>query len=357
MRKGPAEGGCRGGKSDCGEALFIVPVRYCPVCRPENNQPAQRPRITRLAPSPTGALHLGNARTFLVNWAMARQLGWRIVLRIEDLDTPRTRPGADQQAMQDLQWLGLDWDDGPVYQAHDLMPYKTAMRRLDEAGLVYPCRCSRREIEAAASAPQEGEHELRYPGTCRPRGGGRGHAFSPTPAAWRVIVADEEVAFHDELRGLYRINVQQQVGDFVVATKAGLPSYQLAVVVDDARQGVTDVVRGDDLLDSTARQILLSRFLQLGFGLRWWHLPLVRGHDGRRLAKRHGDTRVSMYRQLGVDPRRVIGLLAAWSGVCETPSPMTAEEFAHRFAIERLPRRDIIFTSEDDAWLREPARN
>ncbi len=227
---------------------------------------------------------------------------------------------------------------------------------MDDAGLVYPCRCTRRDILAAASAPQEGEHELRYPGTCRPKGGGRGHAFSPTAAAWRVIVPDGPTAFHDGACGEYRVDVQGQVGDFVVRTKEGLPSYQLAVVVDDARQGVTDVVRGDDLMDSTARQILLYRFLQLGPGPRWWHLPMVRGTDGRRLAKRHGDTRVAMYRELDVDPRRLIGLLAAWSGVCETPSPMTADEFAQRFAIEGLPRRDIIFTSEDDAWLRDPAR-
>jgi glutamyl-tRNA synthetase len=317
-------------------------------------------RVTRLAPSPTGALHLGNARTFLVNWAMARQRGWRVVLRIEDLDTPRVKAGADRQAIGDLRWLGLDWDEGPVYQACDPSPYHTALKRLDDAGLIYPCCCSRREIAAAASAPQEGEHELRYPGTCRPMGGGRGHASAPAAAAWRVIVPDGPVAFHDEARGEYRVDVQAQVGDFVVRTKEGLPSYQLAVVVDDARQGVTDVVRGDDLLDSTGRQILLHRMLGLddpnGAGPRWWHLPLVRGSDGRRLAKRHGDTRVAMYRELGVDPRRLVGLLAAWSGVCDTPAPMSADAFAGHFAIERLPRRDIIFRPEDDAWLRDVTR-
>lgn len=329
--------------------------------------------VTRLAPSPTGTLHLGNARTFMINWAMARQRGWRVLLRIEDLNTPRTKPDADQQAIEDLRWLGMDWDDGPVYQTSDLGPYRAAIQRLGEAGLVYPCRCTRKEIEAA-SAPHEDEHELRYPGTCRdatPRESVAGRRWdtwigvtddSTGPAALRLVVPDEDIAFHDERHGPQATHVQRQVGDFVLVTKAGLPSYQLAVVVDDLRQGVTDVVRSDDLLPSTARQVLLYRLLRdkpgppgQGTPPRWWHLPLVRGADGRRLAKRHGDSRLAGYREAGVAPERVIGLLGSWCGIesaCHPKRPMSAAEFLERFTMERLPKDDITFQPEDDAWLR-----
>jgi len=313
-------------------------------------------RISRLAPSPTGALHLGNARTFLINWALARRHGWDLVLRIEDLDTPRTKRGADRQAIEDLQWLGLDWDGAPLYQHADLSAYRDAMRRLHAAHLIYPCTCTRKQIEAALSAPHADEHELRYPGTCRPR---EGEAVVPAPEladretdhAWRVRVPDVSVDFQDELLGTQSINVQRQVGDFIVAAKAGLPAYQLAVVVDDARQGVTDVVRGDDLLSASARQILLYRMLNLGEPPRHWHVPLVLGRDGRRLAKRHGDTRLAHYRESGVPVERVIGLLARWCGVSAAREPMTAGAFAESFDIRRLPRATVTFTEDDERWL------
>lgn len=311
-----------------------------------------------MAPSPTGALHLGNARTFLINWAMARQQGWRILLRVEDLDGPRIKPEAAQQAVDILRWLGVDWDEGPVYQSHDLEPYFQAMESLRSRGLIYPCRCSRREIELAQSAPHEDEHELRYPGTCRGDGGASRAAWSMTKIeargagpAWRVRIPDEPVAFCDAVHGEQVFNVQQQVGDFVVATRNGLPAYQLAVVVDDARQGVTDVVRGDDLLASTARQIWLYRILGLGEPPRYTHLPLVLGPDGRRLAKRHGDTRLTAYQARGVPAKRIVGLIAYWSGVQPRREPMSAEAFAQAFALDRLPRRPITFTPEDEAWL------
>lgn len=327
--------------------------------------PRQMPqtRWTRLAPSPTGALHLGNARTFLVNWAMARSSGWQVLLRVDDLDTPRTKPGADRQAVEDLAWLGLDWDAGPVYQMADLEPYREALLHLEKHGRVYPCRCTRRDIEEAQSAPHADSHELRYPGTCRPAdgfaqrqgetdapratlGGSRDHPF-----AWRLIVPQEDVTFDDGVHGPQRMNVQHEVGDFIVATKAGLPAYQLASVVDDARQGITDVVRGDDLLGSAARQVLLYRLLGLGDPPRYWHLPLVVGPDGRRLAKRHGDTRVAAYREAGVPAERLIGLLGFWSGVSDRRRPMTAGEFREAFDIARLPRQAVTCNPEDHDWL------
>ena len=309
-------------------------------------------RVTRLAPSPTGALHLGNARTFLINWAMARQAGWRVVMRIEDLDTPRTKPDSDRMALDDLRWLGLDWDGEPTYQLNRLSDYQVHLRSLAERGLIYPCRCTRKEIENAQSAPQADEHELRYPGTCRPRKEEPAR-YEPDheDVAWRLRVPDEPIAFTDELLGEQSFNVQQHVGDFVVATKKGLPAYQLAVVIDDALAGVTDIVRGDDLLRSTPRQLLIYRLLGLGPEPRYDHVPLVLGPDGRRLAKRHGDTRIGLYRELGVDPRRLIGLFAEWCGLGKR-NPMTAAEFAERFDLYGLPLTDVVFTPDDDAWLR-----
>lgn len=279
---------------------------------------------------------------------MARRLTWRLILRIEDLDGPRVKPGADAQAIDDLRWLGLDWDGQVSYQRADLRPYAAALQSLRERGLVYPCDCSRRQIEQAHSAPHGDVHETRYRGTCRHRPAG---AMSGDTLAWRVMIPDEAVEFHDEVHGRQSVNVQRQTGDFIVATKQGLPAYQLAVVVDDARQGVTDVVRGDDLLSSAARQLWLYRLLDLRPLPRYWHLPLVIGHDGRRLAKRHGDTRVAWYRGHGVKPERIIGLTAFWSGASAERQPMDAGEFLRRFDIARLPRRAVTFLPEDHAWL------
>ncbi|MCX5661162.1 MAG: tRNA glutamyl-Q(34) synthetase GluQRS [Planctomycetota bacterium] len=311
------------------------------------------PAVTRLAPSPTGALHLGNARTFLWNWALARSRGWRIVLRIDDLDGPRIKAGADAGAIDDLRWLGLDWDDGPYYQRAELSPYTAALDSLRARGLAYPCVCTRKEIEQAQSAPHAEDHEVRYPGTCRHRAisAQASSAQTSEPAAWRLIVPDDPVVFDDMIQGRQVVNVQAQVGDFVIATKAGLPAYQLAAVVDDARQGVTDVVRGDDLIGSTGRQIWLYRLLGLGSPPRHWHLPLVLGPDGRRLAKRHGDTRLAWYRDQCVAAERVVGLLAFWAGLSAERTPCPARDFAQAFDPARLPPGPIVFTPEDHAWL------
>lgn len=319
-------------------------------------RPSTTPRLsqtptTRLAPSPTGALHLGNARTFLLNWALARTRGWRIILRVEDLDTPRVKAGAIEETVAILRWLGIDWDEGPVVQSEDIGPHREAMRRLAEAGLAYPCRLTRREIEAAASAPHAGEHELRFPPELRPLL--RARRFEREETNWRLAVPDREISFCDGFLGLQRLNPSRTVGDFVVWTRRGQPSYQLAVVVDDARQGVTQVVRGADLLDSAARQMLLYEALGLGPPPAYTHLPLVVGLDGRRLAKRHGDTRLSAYREAGVSPERIIGLLGWWCGIGgETPEPMDAESFRARLDLCTMPGGDVVFRQEDDRWLR-----
>jgi glutamyl-tRNA synthetase len=308
---------------------------------------------TRLAPSPTGALHLGNARTFLVNWALARQRDWEIVLRIEDLDGPRMKADAAAEAIDVLGWLGLDWDEGPHYQRRDLSPYRAALERLAGQGDIYPCRCTRREIEAASlSAPHGDEHELRYPGTCRPA--------EPTPlppaalddpgAAWRLRVPTGVTEFTDAFIGRHEHDMQATSSDFLVATKDGLPSYQLAVVVDDARQRIDHIVRGDDLLASTHRQRLLQQRLGLDTAIEYLHLPLIIGPDGRRLAKRHGDSRISHYREQGVSAERIVGLLAEWCGL-GAGRELSADDFVAEFDLASLPRQQIVFTPTADAWL------
>ena len=304
---------------------------------------------TRLAPSPTGALHLGNARTFLVNWALARQRGWRVVLRVEDLDTPRVKPGAIDSTIDTLRWLGLDWDEGPFTQSDDTARYADAMRSLASRRLVYPCTLTRAQIEQAASAPHEGEHETPYPASLRPAD--RPDTFSDTGSNWRLLVEPGEVAFHDAFAGAQSFDPAREVGDFVVWTKRASPAYQLAVVVDDAAQGVTQVVRAGDLLPSTARQILVARALGLAPGPAYTHLPLVRGPDGRRLAKRHGDTRLDHYRRNAVPRDRVLGLLARWCGLTDAPEPIDPEAFVAAFSLDTMPPADVTFTPEDDAWL------
>jgi glutamyl-tRNA synthetase len=307
-------------------------------------------RVSRLAPSPTGALHLGNARTFLINWAIARTRGWRLLMRIEDLDGPRVKPETIQQTLDILAWLGIDWDGEVILQSDDLDPYRGAMRTLAANGVVYACSLTRKEIEQAASAPHAGEHELRFPPELRPAA----HItrrFDAEHTNYRLVVEPGSMAIDDALLGLQRSTPHDEVGDFVVWTKRGAPSYQLAVVVDDARAGVTDVVRGDDLLPSAARQELLYRHLNLD-PPRWWHLPLVLGPDGRRLAKRHGDTRISTYRDDGVPPERIVGLLAWWSGVTPRREPLSIADFRERLDLATLPLTSITFTEDDDAWLR-----
>lgn len=314
---------------------------------------------TRLAPSPTGALHLGNARTFLVNWLLARQLGWKILLRIEDLDGPRIKPGADRQAIEDLRWLGIDWDEGPIYQSPRQAEYAHAIDRLLAAGVAYPCVCSRKEVEQAASAPHAEDGAAVYPGTCRGKFPSIQSARESTgrEPAIRFRVPDETVHWLDLLRGPQQCDVAKALGDFVIAKADGTAAYQLAVVLDDAAMGVTDIVRGDDLIDSTPRQILLYRALGLADNIPTYrHLPLVIGPDGRRLAKRHGDTRLSHYRDLGAPAARVLALLARWCGIANVSDTITLAELLDAFDLGAMPIDPTIFASTDDAWLRHPSK-
>lgn len=297
--------------------------------------------VGRLAPSPTGALHLGNARTFLLAWLSARAQQGRVVLRVEDIDGPRVKPESTQAAIEDLRWLGLDWDGEVVVQSQRLSLYARAAERLVAQGLAYPCTCTRKEVEEAASAPHEGPGNDGpvYPGTCRGRFASLAEAKATTgrEAALRVRVDVAAVPFDDRFVGAQAGRV---VGDFVVQKRDCGPAYQLAVVVDDAENGVTEVVRADDLLPSTPRQLLLYRALGLE-PPSFAHLPLVVGDDGLRLAKRHGDTSLRHLRQRGASAGAVVGFLARISGLRTTAAATTPRELLADFDLARVPREPV----------------
>jgi len=289
----------------------------------------------RVAPSPTGLLHLGHARTFWTAARRAAEHGGDLIFRNEDLDSQRCRPEFVQAMFEDLRWLGVTWSEGPdcggevgpYAQSERREFYFSAWKKLRERGLIYPCSCSRKDVALAAGAPNEGEDEAVYPGSCRPsvseaarlrlRGTAEAAVASctradegsaPTLAVnWRFLVPDgEEISFTDLHLGPQRFVAGRDFGDFIVWRRDGVPAYQLAVVVDDAAMGITEVVRGADLLRSTARQILLLRVL--GFAVPdYYHCDLVRDEAGVRLAKRHDALSVRRLRELGWTPKRVRG--------------------------------------------------
>lgn len=306
--------------------------------------PPSPPLCGRLAPSPTGAQHVGNARTYLVAWLSARSRGGGVRLRIEDIDSPRVKAGAAEQAVEDLRWLGLDWDGEPVVQTTRLPHYEAAVEELKRRELVYPCTCTRADVAEAASAPHAAHEGPVYPGTCAGRTAADAAGLAGTPFAWRFRVADSP-GFDDLYAGEQQADLRQLGGDFVAWKSAGTPAYQLAVVVDDAEMGITEVVRGDDLIPSTPRQLLLYRALGLA-APAFAHVPLVVGEDGRRLAKRHGDTRLSALRDAGVRPEAVVGLLAWSCGWLERPEPVAARELLPRFRLAAIPPRPFVLTSE-----------
>ncbi|MDZ4686988.1 MAG: tRNA glutamyl-Q(34) synthetase GluQRS [Planctomycetaceae bacterium] len=301
-------------------------------------------RCARLAPSPTGAQHVGNARTFLLAWFSARSQGAQVILRIEDIDSPRVKPWAMAQAADDLRWLGLDWDAGPVVQTTRLDVYRALLDDLKRRELVYPCICTRSDVDAAASAPHVGQEGPLYPGTCRHLTVGDAAALGERPYAWRFRVDETAgvMMYHDLVAGPQRCNVATELGDFVVGKSDGSPAYQLAVVADDHAMGMTEVIRGDDLIPSTFRQMLLYAAMDWS-PPSFAHVPLVIGPDGRRLAKRHGDTRLSVLRDAGVPPERLIGLLAWSCGLQGTTAPIMARDLLTTFDWQSLPRSPFVF--------------
>jgi glutamyl-tRNA synthetase len=299
------------------------------------------PPVGRLAPSPTGAQHVGNARTYLIAWLAARSRGGRVVLRIEDIDSPRVKAGAAEQACADLRWLGLDWDLGPAMQTERLPLYESAFMLLQDQELVYPCTCSRKDVEQAASAPHLEHEGPAYPGTCSYRRVSDAATLAERPNSWRFRVGETSPAFVDGFRGLTSVDLTAIGGDFVVWKSDGTPAYQLAVVVDDADLGITEVVRGDDLIPSTPRQLLLYKALNLS-PPQFTHVPLVLGPDGRRLAKRHGDTRLAALRAAGVRAEALLGLLAWSCGWLPRPEPIAACQLLPLFRLGTIPRHPFV---------------
>lgn len=307
------------------------------------NSPTPLPPRARLAPSPTGAQHVGNARSYLIAWLSARSQVAEILLRIEDIDSPRIKPGSTELILEDLRWMGLEFTGEPIVQTRRLPLYESALQRLRELELVYPCTCTRGDIEQAASAPHVEHEGPRYPGTCSHRRSRDADSLD-RPFAWRFRVT-ESPAFTDRFLGRVSIDIRELGGDFVVWKSAGTPAYQLAVVVDDAEMGVTEVIRGDDLVPSTPRQLLLYRAMDLEPPV-FAHVPLVIGTDGRRLAKRHGDTRLASLRKAGVKAEALIGLLAWSCGWIEEPRRISATELIPLFRLDTIPRKPFVLTSE-----------
>jgi glutamyl-tRNA synthetase len=262
----------------------------------------------RIAPTQTGDMHVGHARTFVTAYRRAIEAGGEVVLRIEDLDPLRCRAEWTARAIEDLAWLGVRWSEGPHYQSRRRDVFLTAWRTLRDAGLVYPSTVSRREVRDAAHAPHEddGEREPIFPPALRPPPGTGRDAESPAGTVWRFRVPDgETVCFTDARRGPQAFTAGVDFGDFVVWRKDDVPAYELAVVADDIAMGITEVVRGEDLLLSTARQLLVYRALG-ATPPAWCHLPLVRDAEGRRLAKRHRALSIRELRGRGLTPDEVL---------------------------------------------------
>lgn len=296
----------------------------------------------RYAPSPSGRMHLGNLMCCLLAWLSAKSKGGQVLLRIEDLDTVRC-PRVYADAIQDdLAWLGLA-ADGPtptVYQSERSGIYQQYYDILLKKGLIYPCFCSRSQLHAA-SAPHRSDGQVVYAGTCRGLSDAEIARRSLTRApAFRVQVPDEEIAFTDGHLGRYAENLARDCGDFYLRRADGVFAYQLAVVVDDALMGVTEVVRGSDLLSSTPRQLWLYRELGLT-APQFYHLPLLLAPDGRRLSKRDGDQSLENLRAR-YTPQEIIGKLAYVCGLQDTPAPASPQELVPGFSWDKVPKQDIL---------------
>lgn len=293
----------------------------------------------RFAPSPTGRMHLGNVFSALLSWLSARAQGGTWLLRIEDIDPQRSRHEYADMLMDDLQWLGLEWDGKPCWQSQRGDIYARYLQQLTDAGLIYPCYCTRADI-LATQAPHESDGRVVYKGTCRnlPPGTHTG------PAALRMKVPDEGrgiVTFTDGHYGTHTVDLTTQCGDFIVRRKDGAWAYQLAVVVDDALMGINEVVRGRDLLLSSPQQIYLAK--QLGFTPpRFTHLPLLCNTAGQRLSKRDKSLDMGCLRQR-FTPNQIIGLLAHAAGLQPTPDAVSVQSLVKTFSWNKVVTADITF--------------
>ena len=298
-------------------------------------------QIGRFAPSPSGRMHLGNVFSAMLAWLSIRSCGGRLVLRIEDLDPDRCRPAYADTLKRDLEWLGLTWDTEQTPQSRRSEAYREMFSRLEEQGLIYPCYCSRTELHAA-SAPHASDGTVLYAGTCRNLTPEERAARTKAPC-WRVRVPDEDVSFTDGVQGEYTQNLARGCGDFILRRADGVYAYQLAVVTDDAEAGVTQVVRGNDLLSSTPRQIWLQR--QLGFPKPdYYHVPLLVAPDGRRLSKRERDLDMGALRERYV-PETLLGLLAHACGLLSHSEAVRADELAKEFSWRMVRKENIVIAN------------
>ena len=302
--------------------------------------------VGRFAPTPSGKMHLGNVLCCLIAWLSARSQGGKVLLRVEDLDPERSGADYERQIEEDLRWLGLDWDEGGLEAAGGRYcqsgrsgVYEQYFDILSEKGLIYPCFCSRAELHAA-DAPHLSDGRYFYPGTCR--------NLTPEEAAekakkrkpaWRVKVPDETVRFTDLHYGPYAENLAAECGDFVVRRADGVFAYQLATAVDDGLMGVTEVVRGRDLIGSTARQLWLQRTLGLPSPV-YGHIPLLTDWDGRRLSKRDGDLDLARLREKW-RPEEILGMLAEAAGILPAYRPVSARELVPLFSWGKVKKGDV----------------
>ena len=308
----------------------------------------RREVVGRFAPTPSGGMHLGNLFCSLLAWLSAKKHGGRVVLRIEDLDAERSKLEYTRQLEKDLRTLGLFWDEGsltegapgPYCQSQRAPFYEEQLEKLKDLGLVYRCFCSRAQLHAA-NAPHASDGEPIYPGTCARLSPEEADALSSTrPPALRLRVPDQDIPFTDLHYGPQRQNLSKACGDFILRRSDGVFAYQLAVVADDGAMGVTQVVRGRDLLSSTARQLYLYRLL--GFPApQFAHAPMLLACDGRRLSKRDGDVSLPALLQAGFTPEDITGRLAFCAGLLERPRALSPRALLPYFSWEKVPKEDV----------------
>ena len=292
----------------------------------------------RFAPSPSGRMHLGNLWSSLLAWLAARSAGGRVVLRLEDLDPDRCTQAWCDQVMRDYEWLGLTWDNEPVYQSRRTELYHEAFAQLEGRGLLYPCYCTRAE-RLAASAPHRSDGAAVYDGRCRRLSPQERDQLARTRRpAWRAAVPQEAISFDDRIQGPFAQNLARDCGDFILRRSDGVYAYQLAVVVDDGEMGVTQVVRGSDLLDSTPRQLWLQDQLGLPHP-EYGHVPLLLSPSGKRLAKRDRDQELGALQER-YTARELVGRLAHLAGLLPEPAPAAPQELIPLFSWDKLPKED-----------------
>ena len=308
----------------------------------------QNQTVGRFAPSPSGRMHLGNVFSAALAWLSAKSKGGKMVLRIEDLDTARCKPEYAKQLIDDLTWLGFKWDAGglvPGYvQSEETAFYETALAEIAKRAQIYPCYCTREELHAA-DAPHLSDGTVRYTGRCRSLTPQQRAAAGRRSAAIRLAVPNETISFADGHMGVRCENLQTECGDFILRRSDGIFAYQLAVVADDIRMGVTEVVRGCDLLSSTARQIYLYRLLQAS-PPQFYHIPLLCAEDGRRLSKREKDLDMGALREIYTAPQ-IVGRIGSFANLVPRGTEITLSELATLFDWEKIPRNHIVVRAQD----------